>query len=280
MSYRSIFYPSLTRPHYQDTTTTQAQKLQMAGGKKKKKPAANPARGFATTSIASKPKPEANEPELGPTSELPATAQNTQEDVAQITGAGVGASDAPPKNLSPEEFEKQLDISELQMLVDKHAQKSKRDAVRQKTRLETDRRVLRGQAETLNTRKWLPPELMEEILDLIKTEERFTGPVADSTIPVKPCSEEELTIRLWTLQQSLISAGFLESKVTSALEHVLKISDKIGSNYKDAIWGMEEALDWLARNCLRDDLPDYGNWNRKTGIPQKLQSGEKLQCPL
>lgn len=243
----------------------------MAGGKKKKKPASNPARGFATTSIASKPKPEANDDESGPATELPATLQIAQDDATQIVAPKQGASDTSSKTISPEEFEKQLENSELQVLVEKHAQKSKRDALRQKTRLETDRRVLRGQAEILNTRKWLPPELMEEILDLVKAEERFTGPAADSTVPLKPSSEEELTVRLWTLQQSLISAGFLETKVISALEYVLKISDKIGSNAKDAIWGMEEGLDWLARNCLRDDLPDYDNWSRKAGISAKSQ---------
>ena len=252
----------------------------MAGGnKKKKKPTSNPARGFATTSIASKPKPDANEPELGPTSQQSATPQNAPEDATHVVGPGGAIPGAPLTNLSPEEFEKQLDNSELQVLVEKHAQKSKRDALRQKTRLETDRRVLRGQAETLNTRKWLPAELMEEILDLIKAEERLVGQATDSAIKLKPPSEDELTIRLWTLQQSLIGAGFPESKVTSSLDHVLKISDKIGASSKEAIWGIEEALDWLARNCLRDDLPDYENWHRKSGSQSKLQSGEQFCYP-
>lgn len=248
----------------------------MAGGKKKKKPASNPARGFATTSIASKPKSEAPDDEPASTSDLPAILPDQQEVSAQAAGPVEGASDALAKSLTPEEFEKQLETSELQVLVEKHAQKSKRDALRQKTRLETDRRVLRGQAENLNTRKWLPPELMEEILDLVKAEERFAGPSTDATVTLKQSSEEELTIRLWTLQQSLVSAGFLEPKVVSALEHVLKISDKIGAGNKDAIWGMEEALDWLARNCSRDELPDYENWHRKAGLFAKSQSGEEL----
>ena len=249
----------------------------MAGGnKKKKKPASNPARGFATTSIASKPKLEANESEPAPTSQPSLTPQNTQEDVTQAVMPGGRVIGAALENLSPEEFERQLDNSELQVLVEKHAQKSKRDALRQKTRLETDRRVLRGQAEPLNTRKWLPAELMEEILDLIKAEERLTGQGTDSAVQFKPPSEEELTIRLWTLQQSLIGAGFPDSKVNSSLEHVLKISEKVGASSKEAIWGMDEALDWLARNCLRDELPDYDNWRRKLGVQSKLQSGELL----
>jgi ATP-dependent RNA helicase DHX29 len=248
----------------------------MAGGKKKKKPASNPARGFATTSIASKPKSEAIDVEPEPPAEPTATLQNQPDDSAQIVAPGTGISDAPPKNITPEEFEKQLESSELQVLVEKHAQKSKRDALRQKTRLGTDRRVLRGQAESLSTRKWLPLEIMEEILDLVKSEERFAGPATDSAITSKQSSEEDLTVRLWTLQQSLVGAGFLDSKVVSALEHVLKVSDKIGVSNKESIWGMEEALDWLARNCSRDELPDYENWQRKPAVPIKPHGGKQL----
>jgi len=247
----------------------------MAGGKKKKKPiASNPARGFATTSIASKPKVEASVPEADPT---PSKEAKDADDVEQkeqvIATSSVPESATTKKPLTAEEFEKQLEESELQVLVQKHAQKSKREALRQKTRLETDRRVLRSQAESLNTRKWLPPELMEEILDLVKSEGRFAGQSNDVSSSTKQASEEELTIRLWTLQQALIGAGFLEDKVILALRHVLDISDRIGAGNKDAIWGMEESLDWLARECPRMELPDYENWQRKIGFLPKSQTG-------
>lgn len=247
---------------------------QMAGGKKKKKPASNPARGFATTSIASKPKVEAPDDEAAiPPEELPGTLE-TQPRATMATVCSVTVAPTPPeKTLIPEEFEKQLENSELQVLVEKHAHKSKRDALRQKTRLETDRRVLRGQAENLNTRKWLPPELMEQILDLIKAEGRFSTQAADNLSVLKQVSEEELTIRLWTLHQSLVEAGFIEENVVLALQHVLVISDKIRTINKDSIWGMEEALDWFARECSREELPDYDNWQRKTGSLSKSQTG-------
>jgi len=161
--------------------------------------------------------------------------------------------------------------------VDKHATKSKREALRQKTRLETDRRVLRSQAEVLNTRKWLPLELMEEILDLVKAEGRYTGQTTDTSTTQKQASEEDLTIRLWTLYQALVGAGFLEEKVLLALRHVLDISDKIIAGNKDAIWGMEESLDWLSRECSRNELPDYENWQRKTGVLPKSQAGKDIQ---
>lgn len=247
----------------------------MAGGKKKKKSAANPARGVATTSIVSKSKVDVPEEtttskDAEPVVEL----QQSSATTSMGTGTGNGASGLPQKDLSPEEFERQLETAELQSLVEKHAQKSKRDAARQKTRLETDRRVLRGQAESLNTRKWLPPELMEEILDLVLAEGRFTGMTSDLSGSVKPPSEEELTIRLWTLQQALNGAGFVEEKITLALKFVLDISDKIAVGNKDAIWGMEEALDWLARACLREELPDYENWQRRpAAILSKSQPG-------
>jgi ATP-dependent RNA helicase DHX29 len=245
----------------------------MAGGKKKKKPASNPARGFATTSIASKPKVDAVdiEPDLT-TTKLPISIENQQ--VESTTSSSRIKSNE--NTLTPEEFEKQLESSELQVLVEKHALKSKREALRQKTRLETERRLLRAQAENLNTRKWLPPELMEEILDLVKAEGRFSGPSAESTNTLKHASEEELTIRLWTLQQALVGAGFLEDKIIFALQYVLDISEKIGTVNKDAIWGMEESLDWLSRECSRGELPDYDNWNHKPGTYTKSQTGR--QC--
>jgi len=264
-------HPRRLRPEYlARVQQIAAQILEMAGGKKKKKPTANPARGVATTSIASKTKVEVPEIEATPPKELQ-DAEGQQNEAPDTRGAGI--SGPPQKELTPEEFERQLENSELQVLVEKHAQKSKRDAQRQKTRLETDRRVLRGQAESLNTRKWLPPELMEEILDLVKSEGRFTGQTVDSSSSLKPPSEEELTIRLWTLQQALVGAGFLEEKVSQALKFVLDISDKIGVGNKDAIWGMEEALEWLSRECERKELPDYENWQRKQAFP-KTQTGK------
>ena len=245
----------------------------MAGGKKKKKPAANPARGFATTSIASK-KPEALEPEIEPTTPSKQSLDAQEAGSATITQSKNLDSASDSKTLTPEEFEKQLETSELQVLVEKHASKSKRDAQRQKTRLETDRRVLRGQAESLNTRKWLPPELMDEILDLVKEEGKYSGQSADASNSLKQSSEEELTIRLWTLKQALVGAGFLEDKVVLALKHVLDISDKIGSGNKDSIWGMDESLEWLARECTRDELPDYENLQRKPTSFPKSQAGK------
>ncbi|KFA74491.1 hypothetical protein S40288_08510 [Stachybotrys chartarum IBT 40288] len=237
----------------------------MAGGnKKKKKPAANPARGFATTSIASKPRPEVAEAEPGlPTSQGhskptdgPPSAPTNDQNASQPTGSGAAAQVKP---LSPEEFEKQLQESELQLLVEKHAQKVKRDAQRQRSRLETDRRLLRVQADSVNSPKWLPQELMDYILDIVKAEGRFatSGLSAENPGAGKMPPEEDMIVRLWTLQHTLTSASFPDNRVTAVIQYILDIAPTVSTPSKDSIWGLEEALDWLARECNLDELPAY-----------------------
>ncbi|KAI1819358.1 hypothetical protein F4861DRAFT_527271 [Xylaria intraflava] len=260
----------------------------MAGAKKKKsKPAANPARGFATTSIASKPRLETASP-----SQAATDGSTTSNSIAAGPAKPVASSVAPPTaqpnvvashaqpepSLTPEEFERQLEESELQLLVEKHAQKTRRDAHRQKTRLETDRRLLRGQAESLNTRKWLPQELMDQILDLIQAESRFaaTSFVSERQGEKTP-PEEELTMRLWTLQQTLESLSFSTEKIDAVLQYVLEAAPGVSSMNRDYIWGLEEALDWLAKSCTREELRDYDSKSVK--LP-KSQSDTPYDSPL
>ncbi|QPG98163.1 hypothetical protein C2857_007324 [Epichloe festucae Fl1] len=233
---------------------------------KKKKTAANPARGFATTSIASKPRPEVPESESKPSPRVSKTADGappSPEDAPPSTnsasGDAAGQQNQHEKPLSPEEFERQLEESELQLLVEKHSQKIKRDAQRQRTRLDTDRRLLRGQADLVNAPKWLPSDMVGHILDLIKAETRFSASnvssehVGTGKLP----SEEDMIVRLWTLRQTLAAAGFPEVRVDTALKHILDIAPNISSAPKDSIWGLDEALDWLARECSADELPSY-----------------------
>ncbi|KAI1500345.1 hypothetical protein F5X99DRAFT_242175 [Biscogniauxia marginata] len=257
----------------------------MAGPKKKKiKPAANPARGFATTSVASKPRVENPEPSsTNATTEgakpspnaTPSSSSRDPNTPSSTTALPQGTSGK--EELSPEEFERQLEESELQMLVEKYAPKVKRDAQRQKSRLETDRRLLRGQAEALNTRKWLPQELMDHILDLIQAESRFSTSslISDTSAGGKMPTEEDLTMRLWTLQQTLAAAAFAPDKIKAVIRYVLEIAPSINST-KDNIWGLEEALDWLARECTRDELHDYDYKVRVT----KAQIETPLDSPL
>ncbi|KAL3953038.1 hypothetical protein ACCO45_012981, partial [Purpureocillium lilacinum] len=215
----------------------------MAGAKKKKKPAANPARGFATTSIASKPRPEAAEA----VDEKPAPAGTVKPSgdappptvAAPPSAATADTAAQEPPPLSAEEFEKQLEESALQLLVEKHAQKAKRDAQRQRSRLETDRRLLRNQADTAETRF---------ASSSISTENAGTGKIP---------SEDDLVLRLWTLRQTLEAVGFPEARVEAAMQHILDIAASVSNVFKDSIWGLEEALDWLARECSPEELPPY-----------------------
>ncbi|KAI8623096.1 hypothetical protein F5Y19DRAFT_403170 [Xylariaceae sp. FL1651] len=250
----------------------------MAGAKKKKsKPAANPARGFATTSVASKARvdtstPDQTPPPDGAINADPQAAGNSAAPILPMTAQPHGSApySQPEPTLSPEEFEKQLEESELQLLVDKHAQKVKRDALRQKTRLDTERRLLRGQAEPLNTRKWLPQELIDQILDLIQAESRFATSSLTSDRPFgeKTPSEEDLTMRLWTLQQTLTSLSISNDKIDAILQHVLELAPNVASSSRDYIWGLEEALDWLAKQCNREELRDYDYKSTKPPISQ------------
>ncbi|KAJ4267442.1 hypothetical protein NW762_003549 [Fusarium torreyae] len=237
----------------------------MAGAKKKKKPAANPARGFATTSVASKPRPEVSESESKPAAAksqaAPPSAQKDAPPSSSATSGNATANaESKEKTLSPEEFEKHLDESELQLLVEKHAAKTKKDAQRQRNRLDTDRRLLRGQADSINSFKWLPQDLMEHILDLIQAENRFAASSLSSSENAgagKMPPEEDMIIRLWTLQQTLTAAEFPTERVAAVVRYILDIAPNVASTSRDSIWGLEEALDWLARECPIEELPSY-----------------------
>ncbi|KAG6359068.1 hypothetical protein INS49_012588 [Diaporthe citri] len=258
----------------------------MAGAKKKKtKPAANPARGYATTSVVSKTRVEPTEnPAEVPKKGTDAPGKKLSTVPLQPSAETDKSSDAAAKKpeLTPEEFERQLEESELQILVDKFAQKTRRDAQRQKQRLETDRRLLRGQAESVNAKKWLPQELMDHILDLIQAEGRFSASnsTSEGTGGGKMLSEEDLTIKLWALQQTLRASGFPEGRIQDALQYVLDISANITGINKDSIWGLEEAMDWFARECTVDELPEYDIRRRPGATPADSPLPSGATTPL
>ncbi|KAA8633948.1 hypothetical protein SMACR_07645 [Sordaria macrospora] len=253
----------------------------MAGKKKSKKPAANPARGFATTSLPSKPREVAEDvtpvkPNNTDTSKANAQSSKDAPATNGTTAPTEAAKAVPEKTLSPEEFEQQLEESALQLLVEKYAPKVRRDALRQKTRLETDRRLLRGQADSINAKKWLPQELMDDLMDLVRAESRFaasslTSEGASSRLP----PEDDLIIKLWTLQETLGGADFPQEKIQPALKFVLDIAPNIPATARsDTIWGLDEVLDWLARECSKEELPDY------SGRAKKSQTDTPSETPL
>ncbi|TDZ33876.1 putative helicase [Colletotrichum trifolii] len=254
----------------------------MAGpSKKKKKPAVNPARGFATTSVASskaRAEPaEASENTAGGRSACTATQLTPQGAPSSVAQPALVGDDTNKNVLSAEEYEKQLEEDELQLLVEKYAQKIRRDAQRQRARLETDRRLLRAQADAVNTKRWLPQELMDQVLDLIQAESRFASSSlsSESTANGKMLPEEDMIIKLWTLQQTLAGVGFPQDRVKSVMRHILDIAPNIPVVAKDSLWGLDEALDWLARECPSEELPAYEEQGRNG-----CRNGSPTESPL
>ncbi|KAK7565571.1 P-loop containing nucleoside triphosphate hydrolase protein [Phyllosticta paracitricarpa] len=222
--------------------------------KKKKKPAAN-ARAVATTSIASKPKidKKLESSDMSGT----ATPNTAPSSVTPADGTASPAGVAPaPKELhqmTPEELEQQLERNELQMLVDKYAQKVRRESSRNVSRIQTDRRLVRSQAQYLATREWLPEEIMLQVLDLAKDEinEEYSSP--EHKFSIRNISEEDAMVRLWTLAQTLTDMGFSKDRVRSML--VLICQNPPPLDASNQVWGLQECLDWLAANCSLEELP-------------------------
>ena len=234
----------------------------MAPNRKKKKPAGNPARGFATTSIASKPK------QVDVTEDLGATVSIQQEKVADadpVVSSSVAVSQTSKElhDLSPEELENQLEESDLQLLVEKQGERSKKDASHQISRLQTERRVLRTQAEPLSTHRWLPPELMLQITDQLVAEVGTGGLYVDfdNKAKLQPILEDDMSVRLWTLRQVLVKLGFSEARAHEAISKVLQNEQLTNhatlAQAKDFIWGLEECLDWLVLVCEPGEMLDY-----------------------
>ncbi|KAF2213674.1 hypothetical protein CERZMDRAFT_39467 [Cercospora zeae-maydis SCOH1-5] len=227
-----------------------------SGNKKKKKPAANPARGFATTSVASKPKSEdASEANSAVPSGIatPAAQKTAAESmVQQAVSAPVPDAARELHELSPEELEAQLEASELQQFVEKHASKVKKEAARQVARLQTDKRVLRGQSDYLGVKAWLPDEITQQILDLIISDMKHdTASQKRSTLP----PDDESVAKVWSLRQSLFDLDLPPARVDDVLQWI--IANPPAEPSSGTLWGLEECLEWLALHCLPGELSEY-----------------------
>lgn len=241
--------------------------------KKKKKPTANPARGFATVSVPSKPKPESSEtssPTPGESETTPQSELQTPppKEEPATSSAGAPQSDSALQNYTPEELEKHLEESELQILVDKYAAKCKSDAARQATKLETEKRVFRQQSVSLSLLEWLPIEIQDRILELASTEEHeYLTSSGRGASAKQSGSEEELYSKLWTLKETLLRLGFPENRTREALQHILLyFVGSPASASRDVIWNLDESLEWLATHSDKKDLPSYV---QTTSRPQK-----------
>ncbi|KAL8858696.1 MAG: hypothetical protein Q9178_004784 [Gyalolechia marmorata] len=231
----------------------------MAPKRKNKKIASNPARGFATTSTASKTKPPSEEP-----SESAALGNEpTTHKAAQNPCSGDVAAEKELHELSPEELERQLEESDLRVFVEKYIDKIKKDVSRQVARLRTEKRLLRPQAESLSTRSWLPPEVMLLATNALEAEQSSDsyGNASLNHKNAEGLSGDDLCTRIWTLEQVLIQLGFPCNICHEALRHLLAVAQSSSwrdlLTRKDNIWGLDCCLDWLAMHCEAPAVPSY-----------------------
>ncbi|QIW99610.1 hypothetical protein AMS68_005128 [Peltaster fructicola] len=226
----------------------------MAGGnKKKKKPAANPARGFATTSTVSKVKAEAIAEATQPTPEPKKESIASPRRTVNSADVQLAATEVKELHeLTPEQLEAELEASDLQRIIEQYAGKIRKESSRQSIRLQTEKRLLRGQADYLSVKEWLPDEVMQQVLDLLPTHG------VDDRPPNRPQMQmvgDELLSRVWQLHECLIDLGFSVSRAREAIAHV--VSQPGSSEATSLSWGLAEALEWFALQCDASEFTDY-----------------------
>lgn len=209
---------------------------------KKKKPAANPARGFATTSVPSKPKvDQAAEPNVKVPKEVAAV-------LAQPAQASSNSEpSAAAVSQTPEELEAQLERDELQLLIEKHAAKARRESRRQVLKFQTDQRVLRPQAQSMTVHDWLPEDVLNKIIALALAESNDSNQRQGQQSFRKVLSEEDALAKLWTLDLTLRDMGFEQDHIQDVLQWLCANAANVDATV-GGTWGFQEALEWLALN--------------------------------
>lgn len=244
----------------------------MMAGKKKRKPPANPARGFATVSLPSKPK------ELLTAEEEPITLTQPQSNGKQPSTANCGnlTAGGDQSNLrhesskeiiemSPEELENHLEEAALQKLIDEHAHQVRDDASRQVTKLKKEKRLLRQQADR-TTVTGLTEQLIGHILS--------SEPLIDTTDTAHSKNranignnDTDILLKIWTLQETLQRLQL--PSVDDALLHVLHSWRRSSLSISNELLpGLYEAFIWYAHWISPEKLPDYdtGDIKHKEGV--------------
>jgi len=228
--------------------------------KKKRKPISNPARGVATTSIVSKAKiqeQEAAEKEQDVVVDAVITEQDKDNDTSNTPSKDV-QSDInflkPEEKQTAEEYERELEETDLLMFHEKNKDKVHRDAQRTIARLEVDKRTLRTSLSTavidLNASKQITEPLLKKILEL----ELEDFQRSDSS---KLVSNNELTITLalWQLHRELSGLGFSKNQVREVLENNIS--------------SVDDALEWMSLRFQEEDLPSL-NSNQRQPVTQDI----------
>ena len=214
---------------------------------KKKKAATNPARGFATVSVASKPRPDKTETILleGDGNGHPDRKGGfTAEPQTVDTPVAEPKSQQQHHNPTPQEFESQLEEDDLQLLVEKFGGKVKKDVQRQLSKMQMDCRVLRTQSQIVGTANWLNDDLVLEIIRQAKIDRQETPQDPRHTMAANSQTENEVVIQCWALQRALSGLQVSYEKALETVKAVLSLKPAaVNGNY---IWGLEEALNMLA----------------------------------
>lgn len=235
-------------------------------GRKKKKPSANPARGFATVSLPSKAKETAGSDD----DTKPSRSQRSPADrSANSTGSvehpelEINAEiQKPIADMTAEELEEHLEVSEMRNLIEQHASRVKSEALRQAVKLKNERRQLRQQADQASVYGLSNPLIDSILRDSLQTQAaRLQGTSVNYPSELE---ESELLQKLWLLQEVL---RHLKVKmVDEILSHVLSVYHNCGFEASPtSVWGLQEALHWIAGSDSADeDLPYDSAQNSKT----------------
>jgi ATP-dependent RNA helicase DHX29 len=240
--------------------------------KKKKKSTTNSARGFSTTSVASKPKSDLSKVEPTIVLEEPDERRVIAEKSAHITDQNAKDGGNDIAKLSPSEVEEYLENEELRLIVERHLAAVERDSNRQLNRLKTDRRVLPSQAWPLQVWEWLRTTEISQLWKLIKDETHDSLGIQRQPFTNKEASMEECVVRLWTLEKVLEDFKFQQGHIKLVLEVVfsntkLEILD-------GRLWGVPESLEAMAVLDEEHEFFKYGN--RKTPSATEQGSGKLL----
>ena len=247
---------------------------------KKKKPAGNPARGFATTSVASKPKPERISPDVPakvvapvPSKEAAAAPEPTEAPQTLQKTEAVKPEVAP----TPEELEAQLERDELQLLVEKHAPKVRRESSRHVSKFQTDRRLLRGQSHAMTVHDWLPSEILDSIILLAQAESNDSNRRQGQQSLLKTLTEEDAMSKLWTLDLTLRELGFSKDQIQPVLRWLC--ANAAGVDASSGVWGLQEALEWLALDQCEDHSFSYEESQPKRSTLEDVDTSRPTTPP-
>lgn len=245
---------------------------------RKKKPASNPARGFATTSIC---------PKLRPNDEHKID-KNLDLGIGDGTSAAIAEEFNQPdsnisgKDLREEEPDAQLNQCNIHFLLQKYGAKTKKVASHQLNKLRNERRMLRPQSERLDTSTWLPEGVVALILKLCESQiERFGSDAnPDNKQNICMISDEDLIVKIWTLELVLSQIGFNKVDLRNAIQILVRTVKSTRSpkllDGRDLIWGLEECIDYLVLYNHPNNFPAY-DFQRKGFNPRTNEStyGEK-----